>query len=291
MKILFIVFPTYLLLLVFTSFSTESGWIKLLDKNLNQWETYLSFRFKDDYNGTIPVNDKGEKIAPIGYNKNEANVISVTIVNNEPVLRISGEIYGCVFTKHEFQNYHFRLKVKWGTQKWEPRRKDPMDSGILYHSQGKCGVDYWNSWMQSQEFQVMVGGFGDYWCCAATGGHVKMKDPDSRNDMAVYDQNGIDRPIGIGGTRTGFVQHSQDFEKPGEWNNMELICFGDKSIHIVNGHVVMAVSKLVYKDGDALRPLEKGRIQLQSEAAEVFYKDIEIRKIDKIPAMYKSYFN
>jgi len=279
------------LLLFFTSFSMESGWIKLLDKNLNQWETYLSYRYNENFNGLVPVNDKGEIIKPVGYNKNEANVFSVAIVNNEPVLRISGEIYGCIFTKQEFQNYHLKLKIKWGTQKWEPRLKDPMDSGILYHSQGECGVDYWHSWMQSQEFQVMEGGLGDYWCCAATGAQVKMHDPAARNDMGVYDPDGISTPMGVGGTRTGFVQHSQDFEKPGEWNTLELICFGDKSIHIVNGHVVMALSKLVSKDGDVLKPLIKGRIQLQSEAAEVFYKDIEIRKIDSIPDKYKSYFN
>jgi hypothetical protein len=277
-------------LLFFTSFSGESGWIKLLDKNLNNWETYLSYRFQDGYNGSIPVNAKGEKVQPIGYNKNEANVISVAMENNEPVLRISGEIYGCVFTKQEFENYDLKLKVKWGTLKWEPRKKDPKDSGLLYHSQGECGVDYWHSWMQSEEFQIMEGGFGDYWCCAATGAHVKMHDPGARNDMGIYDPNGIDTPMGVGGTRTGFVQHSQDFEKPGEWNSVELICFGDKSIHIVNGHVVMALSKMVYKDGDTLTPLVKGRIQLQSEASEVFYKEIEIRKINNVPAEYKSYF-
>jgi hypothetical protein len=279
------------ILLFLTSFSMESGWIKLLDKNLNQWETYLSYRYHDDYNGSVPVNDKGETIKPVGYNKNEADVFSVAVVNNEPVLRISGEIYGCIFTKQEFQNYHFKLKVKWGNKKWEPRLKDPMDSGILYHSQGECGVDYWHSWMQSHEFQVMEGGLGDYWCCAATGANVRMKDPDARNDMGVYDPDGINTPMGVGGKRTGFVQHSHNFEKPGEWNTLELICFGDKSIHIVNGHVVMALSKLVSRDGDKLIPLTKGRIQLQSEAAEVFYKDIEIRKIDNVPDKYKLYFN
>ena len=125
------------LLLIFTSFSRESGWVKLLDENLDQWETYLSYRYHDGYNGSIPVNDKGEKLDPVGYNKNAANVISVAMVNNEPVLRISGEIYGCIFTKQEFQNYNLRLKVKWGTKKWEPKTKrSHMDSGILYHSQG-----------------------------------------------------------------------------------------------------------------------------------------------------------
>jgi polygalacturonase len=36
--------------------------------------------------------------------------------------------------------------------------------------------------------------------------------------------------------------------------------------------------------------LVKGRIQLQSEAAEVFYKDIEIKKINHVPTEYATYF-
>jgi hypothetical protein len=31
-------------------------------------------------------------------------------------------------------------------------------------------------------------------------------------------------------------------------------------------------------------PLTKGKIQIQSEGAEVFYKDIKIASIDKLPA-------
>jgi hypothetical protein len=46
-------------------------------------------------------------------------------------LKISGEVYGCVFTKKEYANYHFRLKVKWGDKKWHPRKKLLKDSGVL----------------------------------------------------------------------------------------------------------------------------------------------------------------
>lgn len=52
----------------------------------------------------------------------------------------------------------------------------------------------------------------------------------------------------------------------------------------------MALTQLVYKDGNTIKPLVKGKIQLQSEAAEVFYKDIQIKNIDGIPAEYASYF-
>jgi len=37
--------------------------------------------------------------------------------------------------------------------------------------------------------------------------------------------------------------------------------------------------------------LEKGKIQLQSEAAEVYYKDIEIRKLESLPEEYAAYYN
>lgn len=272
------------------SFNLQDEWISLLDHDLTQWETYLSYRHEVSYNGQIPHDDEEKPVKPIGYNKSGYDVFSVIDQNGTPVLRISGEIYGCLFTKQEFENYHLRLKVKFGTKKWIPRLNEPMDSGILYHSQGECGVDYWRSWMLAQEFQVMEGGFGDYWPIANSSCHIRMKDPEARNDMGTYNSDGTDTPMGAGGNRTGFVQHSADYEKPGEWNEIELICFEDKSVHIVNGHAVMALSQSAYQDGETLKPLKKGKIQLQSEAAEVFYKDIEIRAIREIPHQFKTLF-
>jgi Domain of Unknown Function (DUF1080). len=77
---------------------------------------------------------------------------------DEPILKVSGEVYGCVFTKESYRNYHLRLKMKWGTQKWEPRLNKSLDSGILYHSIGECGADYWRTWMTSHEFQLIETG-------------------------------------------------------------------------------------------------------------------------------------
>lgn len=52
----------------------------------------------------------------------------------------------------------------------------------------------------------------------------------------------------------------------------------------------MALTNSSYKDGSGRKPLTHGKIQLQSEAAEVFYKDIQIQNITAIPAKYASYF-
>ncbi|MEQ8242250.1 family 16 glycoside hydrolase [Fulvivirga sp.] len=138
-------------------------WTNLLDANLSQWDSYLSYRHKEGYNGDQPKDDQGNLIEPIGSNKDQYGVFTVVEENNEQVLRVSGEIYGCISTKTEYENYHLRLKVKWGDNVHPPREKLLKDTGILYHSVGPNGAEYWRSWMLSQEFQIMQGHMGDYW--------------------------------------------------------------------------------------------------------------------------------
>ncbi|WP_163716684.1 3-keto-disaccharide hydrolase [Mangrovibacterium lignilyticum] len=284
-------FSTVLVALFVSVFTAASGQtINLLDKDLSQWEIYQSYRHKNNYNGQQPVNASGELIEPIGYNKNVADVFSVIEENGTVVLQISGEIYGCIFTKQEFENYHLTLKVRWGTSKYEPRLDKLRDSGLLYHSQGECGVDYWRSWMLSQEFQIMEGHMGDYWGIANSAIDVRAFLPEGMmNTVADVSQDFL--PIGLGTGRDGFCLRSANYESaPGEWTALELICFGDKSMHVVNGHVVMVLQNSRYvNDGESV-PLTKGKIQLQSEAAEVFFKDIELEPLTEIPSGYSVYF-
>ncbi len=268
----------------------EEGWTNLLDKNLSQWEKYLSYAHKNGFKGEVPVDENNRPIDPIGYNINIKNVFTVNDSSGSTVLRISGEIYGCVFTKQEFENFHLRLKVKWGNLKWEPRQEKLKDSGILYYSQGECGVDYWKSWMLAQEFQVMEGHMGDYWNIANSAMDIRAFLPEgTMNSVASSKQPFL--PMGNGALYPGFCIRSADYESPaGEWTTLELICFEGKSLHIVNGHVVMILQNSRYvKDGKEF-PLVKGKIQLQSEASEVFYKDIQIRKISAFPAEFEAFF-
>ena len=282
-----------MLFLVFASFSLSSfgQTINLLDKDLSQWEMYQSYRHQNNYNGSQPVDDSGELIPPIGYNKNVADVFSVKEEDGEPVLHISGEIYGCLFTREEFENYRLTVKVKWGTQKYEPRLDKLKDSGLLYHSQGECGVDYWRSWMLSQEFQIMEGHMGDYWGIANSAIDVRAFLPEGMmNTVADVSQDFL--PIGPATGRDGFCLRSANYESgSGEWKTLELICFRDKSIHLVNGQVVMILQNSRFVSDEKSYPLTKGKIQLQSEAAEVFFKNIQLEPISEIPAAYAGYFN
>lgn len=271
-------------------FYSPPEWKNLLDKNLSQWNTYLSYRHKPEYNGQIPLNEKGESLLPIGYNKNTADVFTVINENGESVLRVSGEIYGCVFTKADYENYHLKLKVRWGEKKWDPRTDKLRDSGILYHSVGEAGKDYWRAWMLSQEFQLMEGHMGDYWNIANSAIDVRAFLPEGiMNPVANEKQPFL--PIATGTAVNGFCLRSENHESPpGKWTQIELICFEGKSLHIVNGHVVMVLKNSRYVENGKSLPLIKGKIQLQSEAAETFYKDIQIKELEQLPAEYKVYF-
>ncbi|OGX91671.1 3-keto-disaccharide hydrolase [Hymenobacter coccineus] len=269
------------------------GWTPLLDKKLSQWQTYQSYRYQLGYAGKVPTDAQGRVVPPIGYDKNEANVFSVAMQDGEPVLRISGEIYGCVFTRQDFANYDLKLKVKWGTKKWPPRLDEPLDSGVLYNSQGPSGVDYWHSWMLSQEFQVSEyqkgNAMGDYWCIANSASDITAARSATRDTLRF---NPAAAPVAMGNGGGNFCYAAANYEVPnGQWNELELISVNGQSVHIVNGHVVMAVRNSSAIVNGQRQPLTHGKIQLQSEAAEVFYKGIQIKPLDAMPAQYARYFS
>jgi hypothetical protein len=85
-----------------------------------------------------------------------------------------------------------------------------------------------------------------------------------------------------GGTADWNVEAYSDAEKPaGEWNTLDLYVLGDRAVHVVNGVPVMEVHDLK-ADG---RPLTHGAIQLQSEGAETFFRDIVLEPITTLPTV------
>lgn len=258
----------------------------LLDPELSHWDNYLSYRFKPGYDGSKPQQD------PIGENSAEGErVFSTVIENGNTVLRISGEIYGSIITKASYRNYRLTMDFRWGEQKFDPRKNLLRDTGILYHSVGPHGAEYWRSWMQGQEFQIMEGHIGDFWSQATSAMDIRALTPE-------YIMNPIGSltypflPVGHEQDIKGFVLRRINNEKPnGHWNRLELVTFEGKSLHIVNGEVVMVLRNSRYKKDGEFKSLLEGKIQLQSEAAEVFYKDIRIQSIATLPVEYIHLFN
>ena len=290
--------PVYLLLFTAllsppqtASLTENADWTDLVDADLSHWDTYLSFKHQLGYDGSPPRDESGALIEPIGMNPSGYEVFTTQQEGDENVIRVSGEYYGCLISKEEYENYHLQLKFKWGDKKWVPRKDLLKDSGVLYHSIGPVGAEHWRTWMLSQEFQIMEGHTGDYWNQATSAMDIRAYVPEYiMNPMAHASQEYLH--IGEGGPYQNYCLRSSNYEQPhGEWNTLDLICFEDKSLHIVNGEVVMILknSRYVNSSGEVL-PLTKGKIQLQSEAAELYYKDIRIQPLDSLPASYASYF-
>lgn len=256
-------------------------WENLLDQNLSKWDIFMGVPHTSVKLEGYPKGD-GMKGTPIGLNKDPLNVFSVKIIDQEPVLCITGEIYAGLSTKAAYENYHLSFEFKWGTQKYEPRLKDKRDSGILYHGQEPHG-QFWNVWLKAPEMQVQETDCGDFHPLAGVSMDIRAKKiTENNNSSWIYDPQGELKTFKSG--KGGSCRRSDNYEKPhGEWNHLELICIKDKAYHIVNGKVVMALENSKQYHSEKATPLTKGKIQIQSEAAEVYYKNIKIRPIDKLP--------
>lgn len=205
-----------------------------------------------------------------------------TVVDGQ--IRISGEDWGGVTTKDTYRDYHLIVEWRYGGKAWPPRENKARDSGILIHAVGEDGVGH-PIWLESIESQIIEGGSGDfilvggvgkpslttevrtigketYW---QTGGETLTRDSGRFNwwgrDPEWKDELNFRGP--------------KDVEKPvGEWNVHEIIADGDKITCILNGTVV----NYGYNASHTA-----GKIQIQSEGAELFIRKVELRPITTRP--------
>lgn len=250
----------------------SDDWTKLFNENnLDGWESYMGPRYD-----SVKRDFAGERI---GLNNDPDGVFSIVDDGGQKVIRISGEHFGCIATKDEFENYHLQVKFKWGEKKFAPRKRSKKDSGVLYHSHGPHGVG-WFFWMAAQEFQIEEGDCGDYWSVVSdVDANVVM----NADRTYTYSENGELKFFGPHGGLRGHVIRSEDAEKSfGEWNTLDLYTHGGSSIHVVNGKVVNKLHNSRQLVNGSLAPLTKGKIQLQSEGAEIFFKDVKIKKISNL---------
>lgn len=253
----------------------KSTWAPLFnDKDLSGWDTYIG----------PPLDDNGKMISqiPVGLNNDPKKVFSVIEQNGEKVIRISGEQWGGIATKNEFENFHLRLLFKWGTLTWGQKKTKKKDSGLLYFAVGENGADY-GAWMRSQEFQIEEGNSGDYWGVA--GGMQDIPSVQKTDSSYVYNPAGKLNTFSATSKTGRHCVKQGDAENPtGQWNTLDLYCHGDTSVHVINGKVMMVLYHSGQLENGKVIPLTKGKIQIQSEGAEVFYKQIKVENLTAIPA-------
>jgi len=242
-------------------------------KDLTGWDTFVGPAYDT-------ARKKFDTIPGPGLNNDPDKVFSIAEIDGEPAIKISGTRFGGLSTVEEFSNYHLTVQFKWGNQKYVPKLNDKHDSGLLYHGVGEHGADG-GFWLRSQEFQVQEGDCGDYWGCAGGAFDVPVI---QTGENYIYDPSGTMMAFAEHSPAGRHVTKSPDAEKPvGEWNTLEVYCYGDSSIHIVNGVVNMKLFRSRQIDSTGDKPLKKGKIQFQSEGAEVYYRKIQLQKITALP--------
>jgi hypothetical protein len=242
-------------------------------KDLNDWRPWLGY-------ADPALTYKRPAVAPIGATPQSAEIFKVVVEDGRPALYVNGKTWGSLVHTGDFQNYHLRLQYKWGKGRWAPRETQAPNNGLLYHSHGAPGA-VWGAWSQAVEFEIMTGSIG----MVVPVGEAISVVTDAVNDPSLIKPNLRFSPTGRattakGGTADWNVEAYGDAEKPaGQWNTLDLYVLGDRAVHVVNGVPVLEVRDLK-ADG---RPLTHGAIQLQSEGAETFFRDIVLEPITALP--------
>jgi Domain of Unknown Function (DUF1080) len=180
----------------------------------------------------------------IGLNKDPNHNFKI----DKSELFVSGKDLGYVITEKGYSNYHFKVDFKWGEKRWPPRENNKRDAGICYN----IPISEPDSiWPQSIECQIQEGDVGDFWLLGFSTIKVNGVQNEPANHTRMIKQNDAEKPTG-------------------EWNTVEVISYNGKCVHIVNGVVVN-----VGEDAS----VKEGRILLQSEYAEIFYRNVKIRKL------------
>lgn len=237
-----------------SSYHTET--IKLFNgKSLDGWYTFIQNRGRDD---------------------DPKKVFGVV----DGMIRISGEEWGSLTTTEEFKNYRLSTEFKWGEITFNPRLKKTRDCGLLLHSQGEDGGSG-GIWMHSIECQIIEGGTGDIivvgdgtenFCVTAAvaeekqGNSFVFKPGGNFETINSGRINWFDRDAKWHDT-LGF-RGKNDVENPvGEWNR--LICIAD------GNRLSIYLNDILVNEAIRVKP-GSGRIQIQSEGAEIFFRKVEL---------------
>jgi hypothetical protein len=203
------------------------------------------------------------------------------------VLHFTGEGRGYVATPDAWRDYHVTLEYKWGTRRSDMSRF-VRNSGVLLHGTGEHGNA--NPWMTSIEVQLAQGCEGDFIVIPGKTADGKpypatitcntRLDTDKRTRWDPQGQKTV-----YSGRQFWWSRHDPEYEelldtrgrwdvasKLGEWTKVECLCRGNRITVKMNGVTVNECY-------DA-KPAS-GRILLQHEGYEVFFRNVTLEPLAK----------
>jgi hypothetical protein len=236
-------------------------------------ETIALFNGKDLSSFYTFIKDRGRDVDP-----------KAVFTVQDGMIRISGEEWGCITTNEEFEDYDLTVEFKWGGKTWGTREKATRDGGVLVHSVGEDG-GYSGTWMHSIEVQIIEGGTGDFIVVGDKSDNYAITCPvaeEQQKGSYVYKPDG--RRVTVNSGRVNWWGRSpewedvigfrgdKDVEKPmGEWNTLQ--------VHVKDGGIKVTLNGVVVNEAFDAKP-SKGRIQIQSEGAEMLVRKVELTPLD-----------
>jgi hypothetical protein len=201
-----------------------------------------------------------------GLNQDTKHIFTV---EKGGVIHVSGDDFGGIVTKKEYENYYLRAEFKWGENTYQDRVGKARDCGILYNITGPLIAPPKDVWPRAFEFQIIEGGTGDIWL--VKGAALKVKGQLIKSDEDPSGTQYIKSPrFGEGPwvNETGYRDPNGEVEKAhGEWNLLELVVDHDHATYYVNGKLVNEATDL---------NATKGKLLFQTEGAETYYRNLEI---------------
>ena len=201
------------------------------------------------------------------------------------VLRCGDEGMGYVATRQAYKDYHLSVEYRWGRR--NPNDKYVRNSGVLLHGVGPDGSQD-GVWMTSLECQLAQGCEGDLILIRGKSADGKPY-PATITSNTVVAEDGKTRWQSDGkqtvysGKQFWWSRHQPFFKELidtrgatdvasplGEWTKVECLCHGSRITIKINGTTVNECF-------DA-NPAA-GKILLQSEGHEVFFRNLELRPI------------
>lgn len=183
--------------------------------------------------------------------------------------------HGLFYTDKKYSMFIFKFEYKWGKKITNNFSSFQYDAGLYYHVIDEA------IWPKGIEYQVRYNHLknknhtGDFW-----GMPFKVWTADENKQFA-FAQDGGKLQAVRGGER--LAKATTNFNAlDDKWNQCEVIVMGDKyAIHKLNGEVINVAYDL---------PVGEGTIGLQSETAEVFYRNIKIKEFKEFVPIEKFLF-
>lgn len=206
-----------------------------------------------------------------GHDKNlfKAEAGSIHVYPSQ--IENSLQSFGAIITENEYEDYVLTLEYKWGVKKFKPRDNYVRDAGVLIHMSGEHVI-----WPSGIECQIQEGDTGDLWIIKARAS--SKVHPMNKN----FDENGLLNTLGTQDIEYNRFPRSYCWEKP-DWNKVVLVVKSDHAQFYINDKLVNEAIDM--KKWDQVQkkwiPLTKGKILLQAEGSEIFYRNISLQSIIK----------